>query len=96
MVRDEIYKRYTDQQKSKDQVVSSTLKRIITEREEEGEFIEIDGDVTNPSTPKQDHHTLVDRLMKRTNVEEFINVWIESEFGKGLTVCTVCRFHYHL
>ena len=34
-VRDEIYKRYTDQQKAKYQVASSALKRSITQREEE-------------------------------------------------------------
>jgi hypothetical protein len=38
-VRGEIYKRYTTQQKTKDQVTSSTLKRSITQREEEGEVI---------------------------------------------------------
>ncbi len=52
-VRGEIYKRYTAQQKVKDQVVSSDLKRSITQREEEGEVIEMDGDVTSPSTAKQ-------------------------------------------
>ncbi len=51
-VRDEIYKRYTAQQKAKDQVASSTLKRSITQWEEEGEVIEIDGDVTSPSASK--------------------------------------------
>ena len=56
-VRDEIYKRYTSQQKTKDQVASSVLKRSITHREEEGEAIEIDSDVTSPSAVKQDHHT---------------------------------------
>ena len=40
--------------------------------------IEIDGDVTSPSAVKPAHHTLVDRLMKRPTVEEFINVWSES------------------
>ncbi len=35
VVRDEIYNRYTTQQKVKDQVVSSVLKRSITQREEE-------------------------------------------------------------
>ena len=52
VVRDEIYKRYTDQQKAKDQVASSSLKRSITHREKEGEVIEIDGDVTSPSAAK--------------------------------------------
>ena len=47
-VRDEIYKRYTTQQKVKDQVATSVLKRSITQWEEEGEVIEIDGDVTRP------------------------------------------------
>ena len=64
-VRDEIYKRHADQQKVKDQVTSSALKRSITHREEEGEVIEIDGDVTSPSAAKQAHRTLADRLMKR-------------------------------
>ncbi len=85
VVRDEIYNRYTAQQKAKDQVVSSPLKRSITQREEEGEVIEIDGDVTSPSAAKQTHHTLVDRLMKRPTVEEFINLWNEAVLGKGLT-----------
>ncbi len=84
-VRDEIYKWYTARDKTKDQVVSSALKRSITQREEEGEVIEIDGDVTRPSASKQGHRTLVDRLMKRPTVEEFINVWRETVFGKGLT-----------
>ncbi len=57
-VRGEIYKRYTTQQKTKDQVTSSTLKRSITQREEEGEVIEMDGDVTRPSAVKQTHRTL--------------------------------------
>ena len=57
-VRGEIYKRYTTQQKTKDQVTSSALKRSITQREEEGEVIEMDGDVTRPSTVKQTHRTL--------------------------------------
>ena len=85
MVRDKIYKRYTDHQKTKDQVASSALKRSITHREEEGEVIEIDGDVTRPSAAKQTHHTLADRLMKRPTVEEFINAWSEAVLGKGLT-----------
>ena len=68
-----------------DQVSSSVLKRSITQREEEGEIIEIDGDVTSPSTVTEDHHTLTDRLMKRTTVEDFINSWSETVFGKGLT-----------
>ena len=72
-VRGEIYKRYTAQQKAKDQVASSALKRSITQREEEGEVIEMDGDVTSPSAAKQAHRTLADRLMKRPTVEEFIN-----------------------
>jgi hypothetical protein len=57
-VRGKIYKLYTTQQKTKDQVTSSTLKRSITQREEEGEVIEMDGDVTRPSTVKQTHRTL--------------------------------------
>jgi hypothetical protein len=69
-----------------DQVASSTLKRSITQREEEGEVIEMDGDVTRPSTSNQSHRTLTDRLMKRSTVEEFINTWIEVVFGKGLTL----------
>ena len=73
VVRDEIYKWYTTQQKAKVQVVSSALKRSITQPEEEGEVIEMDGDVTSPSAVKQTHLTLVNRLMKRTTVEEFIN-----------------------
>ena len=73
-VRGEIYKRYTAQQKAKDQVASSALKRSITQWEEEGEVIEIDGDVTDPSAVKKTHHTLTDRLMKRPTVEDFINV----------------------
>ena len=84
-VRDEIYKWYTSQQKAKDQVASSAVKRSITQREEEGDVIEIDGDVTSPSVAKQTHHTLVDRLMKRPTVEEFINTWSEAVLGKGLT-----------
>ena len=84
-VRDEIYKWYTAQEKTKDQVASSTVKRSITHREEEGEVIEIDGDVTSPSAVKQTHHTLADRLMKRPTVEEFINVWSEAVLGKGWT-----------
>jgi hypothetical protein len=44
-VRGEIYERYTAQQKGKDKVARSTLKRSITQRQEEGEVIEIDGDV---------------------------------------------------
>ena len=85
VVRDEIYKWYTAQQKAKDQVASSALKRSITQREEEGEVIEIDGDVTSPSAAKQAHRTLADRLMQRPTVEEFINVWNETVFEKGLT-----------
>ena len=85
VVRHEIYKWYTTQQKAKDQVASSDLKRSITHREEEGEVIEIDGDVTRPSSEKQTHHTLTDRLMKRPTVEEFINEWSEAVLGKGLT-----------
>jgi len=73
-VRGEIYKRYTAQQKAKDQVASSTLKRSITQREEEDEVNEMDGDITSPSAAKQVHRTLADRLMKRPTVEEFINV----------------------
>jgi hypothetical protein len=84
-VRDEIYKRYTAQQKAKDQVASSAVKRSITQREEEGDVIEIDGDVTSPSAAKQAHRTLADRLMKRPTVEEFINAWSEAVLGKGLT-----------
>ena len=82
-VRDEIYKWYTAQEKTKDQVVSSVLKRSITQWEEEGEVIEIDGDVTSPSAAKQVHLTLVDRLMKRPTVEEFINVWSEPVLGES-------------
>ena len=85
VVSDEIYKRYTTQQKAKDQVASSALKRSITQREEEGEVIEIDDDVTSPSAAKQAHRTLADRLMKRPTVEEFINAWSEAALGKGLT-----------
>ena len=85
MVRGEIYKWYTDQQKAKDQSASSALKRSITHREEKGEVIEMDGDVTSPSESKQAHRTLAYRLMKRPTVEEFINVWSESVLGKGLT-----------
>ena len=84
-VRDEIYKWYAAQQKVKDQVASSALKRSITQREEEGEVTEIDGDVTSPSAAKQAYHTLADRLMKRPTVEEFINAWSEAVLGKGLT-----------
>ena len=84
-VRDEIYKRYTAQQKAKDQVASSAVKRSITQREEEGDVIEIDGDVTSPSAAKQAHRTLADRSMKRPTVEEFINAWSEAVLGKGLT-----------
>ncbi len=83
-VRGEIYKRYTTQQKVKDQVTSSLLERSITQREEEGEVIEIDGDVTNPSAVKQTHHTLADRFMKRPTVEEFINECDGAVLGKGL------------
>jgi hypothetical protein len=57
VVRDEWY---TTQLKAKDQVTSSSLKRSITHRDEEGEVIEIDGDVTRPSAVKQTHHTLAD------------------------------------
>jgi hypothetical protein len=71
-VRDEIYKRYTSQQKAKDQIASSAVKRSITQWEEEGDVIEIDGDVTSPSASNQTHLTLADRLMKRPTVEEFI------------------------
>ncbi len=42
-------------------VVSSDLKRSITRWEEEGEVIQIDGDVTSPSAKEQTHFTLVDR-----------------------------------
>ena len=84
VVRDEIYKRYTDQE-VKDQVSSSDLKRSITQREEEGAVIEIDGDVTSPSAGDVAHRTLADRLMKRSTVKEFINAWSEVVFGKGLT-----------
>ena len=84
-MRDKIYKWHTDQQKDKDQVASSALKRSITQREEEGEVIEIDGDVTSPSAAKQAHRILADRLMKRPTVEEFINTWSEAVIGKGLT-----------
>ena len=41
VVRDEIYNRYNVQE-TNDQVVSSSLKRSITQSEEEGEVIEID------------------------------------------------------
>ena len=85
VVRDEIYKRYTSQHKVKDQVARSAVKRSITQREEEGDVIEIDGDVTSPSAAKQAHRTLADRLMKRPTVEEFINAWSETVLGKGLT-----------
>ncbi len=85
VVRDQIYKWYTVQQKDKDQVDRSDLKSSITQREEEGEVIEIDGDVTSPSAAKQAHHTLEDRLMQRPTVEEFMNVWSEAVLGKGLT-----------
>ena len=85
VVRDEIYKWYTDQEKDKDQVASLALKRSITQWEEEGEVIEMDGDVTSPSAAKQVHRTLADRLMKRPTVEEFINAWSEAVLGKGLT-----------
>ena len=64
---------------------SSALKRSITQLEEEGEVIEMDGDVTSPSAAKQAHRTLADRLMKRPTVEEFINAWSEAVLGKGLT-----------
>ena len=84
-MRGEIYKRYTAQQKAKDQVASSALKRSITQREEEKELTEIDGEITSPSVVKQAHRTLADRLMKRPTVEEFINVWSEAVLGKGLT-----------
>ena len=85
VVRDEIYKRYTAQQKAKNQVASSAVKRSITQWEEEGDVIEIDGDVTRPSASKQAHRTLADRLMKSPTMEEFINVWSEAVLGKGLT-----------
>ena len=35
----------------------------------EGKVMEIDGDVTSPSTVKETHHILTDRLMKRPTVE---------------------------
>ena len=81
-VRGEIYKWYNPYQKVKDQVASSAVKRSITQREEEGEVIEIDGDVTSPSAAKQAHRTLADRLMKRPTVEEFINEWNETVIGR--------------
>ena len=55
VVRVEMYRRYTVQQKAKDQIASSTLKRSITQREEEGEVIEID--VTSPAPVQRSRPT---------------------------------------
>jgi hypothetical protein len=44
-------------------------------------IIEIDGDVTSPSTVKQTHRTVTDKLMNRwRNLS-----WRETVFDKGLT-----------
>ena len=49
---------------------------------EKARFLAVRGEIYKRYTA---HRTLTDRLMKRPTVEEFINSWIETVFGKGLT-----------
>ena len=57
----------------------------MSECERESEVIEIDTDITTPGTSKQTKWTVTDRLIKKASHEDFVVVWSEVVFGKGLT-----------
>jgi hypothetical protein len=57
----------------------------MSECERESEVIEIDNDITVPGASKQTNRTVTDKLIKKPSHEDFVSVWIEAVFGKGLT-----------
>ena len=57
----------------------------MTDRERENEVIEIDTDITTPGATKQTNRTVTDSLIKKPSHEDFVVVWIEVVFEKGLT-----------
>jgi hypothetical protein len=78
-VRKEIYNRYTDKEQPEpcQQVSSVVLKPSMSQREQGGEFIEIETDITTPGACKQTHRTVTDRLIKKPSHEDFVSVWSE-------------------
>ena len=84
-VRKEIFNRYQEKQQTEQQEASAALKRGMSERERESEVIDIDNDITAPGASKQGNRTVTDRLIKNFQ-EDFMTVWSEVVFGKGLTL----------
>ncbi len=84
-VRKEIYQRFTTKQQNEHQSASVSLKRSMTECEWESEVIEIDTDITSPGVSKKTNLTVTDLLIKKPSHEDFVAVWSEAVFGKGLT-----------
>ena len=56
----------------------------MTEREWESEVIEIDTDITAPGANKKTKHTVTDILIQKPSHEDFVTVWSEAVFDKGL------------
>jgi hypothetical protein len=84
-VRKEIYNHYKEKQQTERQPASATLKRVMSERERQSELIKIDEDITAPGASKQTNRTVMDKLIKKPSHEDFVAVWSEEVFGKGLT-----------
>jgi hypothetical protein len=57
----------------------------MSECEWESEVIEMDNDITAPGASKQTNRTVTDKLIKKPSHEDFVAVWSEAVFGKGLT-----------
>ena len=85
VVRKEIYNHYKEKQQTEQETASTTLKRVMSERDRESEVIEIDNDINTPGTSKQTNRTVTDEWIKKPSHEDFVVVWNETVFGKGLT-----------
>jgi hypothetical protein len=57
----------------------------MSQYERESEVIEIDNDINTPGTRKQTNRTVTDEWIKKPSHEDFVVVWNEAVFGKGLT-----------
>ncbi len=77
--------RSEQKQQTEQQTTSATLKRSMSERELNSEFIEVDNDITSPGARKQTNRTVTDRLIKNPSYEDFVVEWSEAVLGKGLT-----------
>jgi hypothetical protein len=85
VVRKEIYNRYKVKKQTEQLAARAALKRVMSERERESEFMEIDNDVTAPGASEQTNRTVTHKLIKKTSHEDFVAVWSEAVLGKCLT-----------